>query len=508
MNSTTFGQLLEKLLYLSNQKKGTLAKELGYDISYISKWINTKNLPSQKNISEICKTISRFIVNSLGEKSKQGLLDYFEISKEIYNDEVLVQYIERSLKNAYMATAEVKNINIYKGTRSEDNYNSATHINPSLRKQYLTNDAQLFLSKSGKLDMIMSANLYHINNDDKRSISVMKQGMSELEDKSNAKNHIRVRFLIGFDGIDEDPIFNTILILNMAINHPEMDFEIYNCEVESGSILAVIKDSIFHNALFTKDKRCLLTNMSKEKEVIDDMYYSLEEILKSRGKKIFERLSPMSIIKNQKYIQYIMGSELRWLMGSINELLMPEELFMEVGKQVFGDNIEIINELQKINLFLQNVTYNSEIKILIYESELRNYISTGKMNYFNIPITLSFEQREKHIEYIEKILNESNKINIKLVGGNFVEEFRHNKAPSLYLSKTIKFTKVHPTEEINDYVMIKNNQFGDICSGVFDKLWNDRKDVVIEEKDDVIDRISKTRIYAKLINEKFDEATK
>lgn len=500
MNSTTFGQLLEKLLYLANQKKGTLAKELGYDISYISKWINTKNLPSQKNISEICRTTSKFIVSSLGEKSRQGLLDYFEISKDIYNDEVLAQYIDRSLKNAYMATAEVKNINIYKGTKSEDNYNSTTHVNPSLRKQYLTNDANLFLSKYDKLDMIISANLYNINNDDKRSISVMKQALSELVNN----NKVRVRFLIGFDGIDEEPIFNTILIINMIIAYPEVEFEIYNCDVESGSIIAVIKDSIFHNALFTKDKKCLFTNMSKEKEIIDDVYYSLEDILNSRGKKIFERVSPLSVIKNQKYIQYIMSSDLKWLMGSINELLMPEELFMEVGKQVFGDNPEIIAELQKISLFLQNITYNSELKILIYESELRDYISTGKMNFFNIPATLNFKQREIHIQYIEELLKKSDKINIKLVGGNFVEEFRHNKAPSLYLSKTIKFTKVHPTEDINDYAIIKNHKFGDICSNLFEKLWNERKDVVIEDRDDVIQRIAKTRIYAKLINEKFN----
>lgn len=39
MKNITFGQLLEKLLYLSNQKKSVLAKELGYDISYISKWV-------------------------------------------------------------------------------------------------------------------------------------------------------------------------------------------------------------------------------------------------------------------------------------------------------------------------------------------------------------------------------------------------------------------------------------------------------------------------------------
>ena len=65
LENIEFGQLLEKLLYLSNQKKITLAKELGYDISYISKWINGRNLPTQKSISSICKTTSEFIVSSL-----------------------------------------------------------------------------------------------------------------------------------------------------------------------------------------------------------------------------------------------------------------------------------------------------------------------------------------------------------------------------------------------------------------------------------------------------------
>lgn len=64
MKNITFGYLLEKLLYISKQKKSSLAKMLGYDISYISKWTSGKNLPIHKNIQEICLNISKFIVNS------------------------------------------------------------------------------------------------------------------------------------------------------------------------------------------------------------------------------------------------------------------------------------------------------------------------------------------------------------------------------------------------------------------------------------------------------------
>ena len=53
MKNITFGRLLEKLLDLSNQKKSALAKVLGYDVSYISKWISGKNLPTQKSMSDV-----------------------------------------------------------------------------------------------------------------------------------------------------------------------------------------------------------------------------------------------------------------------------------------------------------------------------------------------------------------------------------------------------------------------------------------------------------------------
>ena len=136
----TFGQLLEKLLYLSNQKKIVLAKELGYDISYISKWVNGKNIPTQKNISNICKMTSNFIVNSLTESSKLELKEYFEINTEIDNDDELKGYLEYSLKDSYVNTVQKNIPSIYEKNNLanlEDNYNSTLHINPRLRKQYL-----------------------------------------------------------------------------------------------------------------------------------------------------------------------------------------------------------------------------------------------------------------------------------------------------------------------------------------------------------------------------------
>ena len=44
-----FGHLLENLLYIAEIKNSSLAKALQYDVSYISKWINGRKLPAERN---------------------------------------------------------------------------------------------------------------------------------------------------------------------------------------------------------------------------------------------------------------------------------------------------------------------------------------------------------------------------------------------------------------------------------------------------------------------------
>lgn len=501
MKNIAFGQLLEKLLYLSNQKKSTLARELGYDVSYISKWINAKNLPTQKSISTICKVTSEFIAKSLTPASTQELIDYFEIDTEISDIEILEKFLEKNLKESYESTSGKGTLNIYRSTRSEDSYNTVMHINPRLRKKYLSKDFGIFASKSNKLDIIMSANLYKLNNDDKKSIAAMKRILNETPNI----NDIRVRFLMGFEGGNYDTVFNTILILNLITTYPHIDVKIYNCDVESNAVLSVIKERMLHTAIYAKDGRCLFTNMSKEKHMVDEMYYSLDDIVTNQGKLVADRKDPIDIIREKTYIQYIMGQDLRLLIGSMNEFFMPYDLFMEVGQSIFGNDESVLSELRQINIFLQNVTYISKIKVLVYEAELRRYISSGELKFFNMPIKLTMEQRERHIKYIKDIVKESENVEIKLADGNFVEEFKEVEDPSLYLSKTMKLAKSHPSNGVNDYIIIKDNEFKDLCDELFEVLWEKRQDIVIDDKEDILERISKTLAYARILNGNFKE---
>lgn len=496
MKNITFGYLLEKLLHLSKQKKNALAKTLGYDISYISKWTSGKNLPIHKNIQEICMNTSKFIVNSLTEETKKDIKEYFDIDNTIISKEDLINYLEDLLKESYTYTSQktipIQSKNVY----WEDDCNATIHINPKLRKYYLNKDVENYIANSHSLDLMLNANLNKLGKDDKISIADIKTDLIKRKDDIDLK----VRVLLDFDKDYEDIIFNTIMIINMIAMYPSMDFKVYNCDVGSNDIISIVKDRVLYTSNFTKDKKCLISTMSKDKNIIDEIYYSLETILKNQGSLLVENKTSMDIIKNQLYTQYLMSQDLRWLIGSINELFMPSRLFMEVKNSLFKDN-KILEEIEKINIVLQNITYKSKIKVLIYVSEIKRYISSGEINFLNNPVKLTFEQRKEHINYLKDIIKNNENIEVKLVAGDFVEYFKNYPNPCLYLSKSTKLIQTNHDDGVSDYALVRDKGFKDICDEFYKTIWEEPNDIIISDKDEILDILQKELTYASILNE-------
>lgn len=504
MKNITFGNLIEKLLYISNQKKSSLAKFIGYDVSYINKWILSTYLPSSKRINEICKNISDFIIQSLDESGLINLIDYFEIPSDS-SKEYISQYIETILKEVYLDTINLNNKsvqNLPKSTHSEEYYNSFSMVKPNIIYNTFFNELNNMSDKENSLEILISLNLMYLNHKDKIALSDLKEFLYKISKKTKVK----ASFLIGLGGDDKNnDVINTLLGINLIATYPSLNFKIYNCKVNSNTVVFAIKDKFLSTNIFFEEGECLFTTSSKDRRLVEEFYSNLKYTLKNKGNLLCYRKDSSSMIEDQTYIQYIMNNDLRCLLGSINEFFMPPDLFMEIAQKLFGHNKKIINELQKINLFLHNVTYKSKLRVLIYESELRKYMSSGKLHFFNTPVTLTFKERERHIEYIEKILTESNDVEIRLVDGDFVDDFKNKENPSLYLSRNLKFTKVHPDSGKNDYFIISDTEFKNMCTDLFDKLWNTRTDIVISNKEEMLDRIARSISYTRLISESFGE---
>ena len=64
-----FGAALRAQMEKLGLKESQLAEALGYDATYISKWVSGSKLPSSRNAQQIIQKVSDFLQNS--RKSKR-----------------------------------------------------------------------------------------------------------------------------------------------------------------------------------------------------------------------------------------------------------------------------------------------------------------------------------------------------------------------------------------------------------------------------------------------------
>ena len=501
MKEFEFGKLVEKLIYFSGQKNYSLASALGYDMSYISKWINSTMLPAAKNIKVICKKIANFTVNSSSDSSIDEMISYFEVSVEEDTDkkDALCLLLEKKLNEAYNFSNNKNNkksVISIQGTME----NSILEINPRLRKVRLEDRLGSVKDEKSQVSIVLLANLFALSKEDKSHLVGIREGHSIHDNNPNVK----MKFMISIDdNIDKkDIVYNTMLLVSMINTYSGFDFDVYSCNFKSSAVLVGAKNTFSHIAMYGDNGSCIFSNTSTDKKVTSDMYDTLENMRITQSKPTFRTTTLKEMISERRYIQYIIGDNLKWYIGNITDLFMPSDLFFEIGKQVFGDSEEVMHELRNIDTILQNATYRSRLQIIMHESKLRTYISTGKMSFFNVPIKLNIDQRQRHIEYMEKIFRENEDIKIKLVQDNLVEDFKYNKDTSIYLSNNVSYLK-QDAEDRNkegEYLIVKDKKMDKMFKQFFDEVWENDKYSYGDSKEETLSNISNMIAYARILS--------
>ena len=77
----SFGSMLKSILTVNDIKMYNLANALGYDKSYISKWVNGAKLPPSKDIDKLTENIGRFVAKECDDDRKRMTAQQFGFTR-------------------------------------------------------------------------------------------------------------------------------------------------------------------------------------------------------------------------------------------------------------------------------------------------------------------------------------------------------------------------------------------------------------------------------------------
>lgn len=495
-----YGSQIEKLLVICGQKNYMLANALGYNESYISKWIKGARLPSPKSIMDINRDISKFIVSNIDESRTQNIITSYALDLSIKNNDNIKSEIQESLENilneAYKESyGKKENLpSLYNENKLNSDNNGSITISPKFKKDYLTS---LIVDKAspGEIEVFAVANLYSLSYNDKLHIS----GINDYFYINKKEYSTTIKFLINFENYKraniEEFIFNSILFLNMATIQDNIKFEFYTHDFPSNMLLSAVKGIYMHQALFANDGSCIMTSTSTNLDAISSTYNYIENIFELQTFPTFTSLSPEEILFDKHYSKILLNGDFNILAGEMDETFLPKDIYNDISIKLFGDNPERLNELNHIQDLISNISLESGSKLILTDSMIKSFLETGKLKFFNEVVFLDMPDRIRCVEYLLECISDKH-LEFILSEGDVSKGFYLFDTPSLHIYHNDILLK---RRQDNKYLLINDSTLKSSLIDFFDTLWNYESRYITRNKDEIIKNIKKTlNIFSKI----------
>lgn len=400
--NNNFGSLLKQLITENNTKEKIVSQKLGYDSTYLSKWITGKNLPSQKNVESICQNLA-----DIFSESKNPDIIKSSLIHAYYSDLGFSQLESKMNKNISVTTSDT----------------DVTNLILEILQQ---------LEHIGIKDITINTTLnffqdfeYHIENI-----------IAKLHDM-NLKS-LQINMCASFDNYAYNPIIFCNNILSLASESYYIDFNIYKQKTETPKILVI--NNVFAMNIVDLKNVVFLCYYSFDKKYIEAITNSYN-LTVPHMEKVLSYVMPISLRKTNVQLNQFLQNYMSILFSESPAIFVPKGIIDNIIKNK-KDNIEnqeweeYANYLVQISNVFEKYTKHNNVKILIYESMLLQYINSGVIEIGGQKHVLNKEQIKEHILYICKCMKENENIEFYAISDTVNFDTYNRNKPSIFLSPT------------------------------------------------------------------------
>lgn len=469
-----FSRLLEHLMSVAEVKNVTLAQMLQYDVSYISKWVSGKILPSEKTEREILEGISKCIVSSASDSCRETLFEEYQVD----TSEDLEMAIFDNLEVEYFYVKDLQ-----KSTGHE--VAPKTFYYPELSlEQFVSKIRHPVLRRVRSLDIVAAMDLFNLEQEPR--IQSVRVG-SEHDKTQREYPDVHYSLLVNIRKDKWDYIHDTLFIIYLLVNNMCIDFQLYGDTQSAGHMVFAVKEDYSITGVLIGKNQCISVLMSEEASTCNIIYKNIKTLC-TIEKLLFRKTTMRNIIESHDYVHSLFSMKTKWIIGKMTEHFMPEDLLKEIlGQPGVIEKIGVsYDELTNVYQMMKNIVREASIDILVEKSALSKFAITGEMDFYGCNITLTPEQRSRYLEHLLSLCKTNESLNIKMINGHFISAFELIYNQSVFLSDTVSYLRLNGEVDKNNLYIINRYDMREIFERSFDEFWNYREGVVISDKEEIL----------------------
>ena len=467
-----FSRLLSYLLSLAELKNSSLAEELQYDVSYISKWISGRMLPSEKTEKKVLDSISKFIVEKAEVEAKENLLSEYQVDN--LEDLKMAIYDNLAAECTYVRELQ-KNTGLDIAPKS--------FFYPELSmSEFISKMRHPVLRRVRSLEVVAAMDLMSISHD--MQLQIIQMDRVHMP-KTGSYSEVHYSMLIHIRPEKWDYIYDTIFLIYLLNCNAYVDFYLYGDEQSGGRIIFSVKDEYMVCGMLISNDRCISVNVSEEADNCKPIYQSIKSLC-NKERLLFRKTTMKDMVDQDEYIQSLMSIDPRWVMGHMTEHFLPDELFEEIVGQLREKKELLINEekLRKIQQMKNHIMRRSSVRILIYKTAFYKMLVSNELDFYNHKVQLTPEQCSRYLEHMVLLCKECPNMEIRLVNHRYVRDFEYNDSQCIMLSDTLSYLRLEKGK--NNLLVINRFDMRKIFAQSFEEFWDYGEEAVEKDRARII----------------------
>ena len=389
-----FGAILRAQMVDAKIKESQLAEALSYDTTYISKWLNGSKLPSARNAEKIMRQITDYFAAQTGKPQTEFLAE---------------------LRQAYESDSRYLNFQAYSNHRMS--------FTDSRRMLYqLTRDALLqAVSRNEKtVSVTATFDLFRLYGSDFRFL------IQELREAGAER--VELRLALDPKEIQEDGSFYVSNILRTIgfLDYVEMTVTVCG---EDGPQILVIDEVLCMQILWNFGSHLAVVFSMDQNMVLRFGQIALQ--MREGAAKLMDPAEPESLKRTNVQIESYSDHRQRLFFNEPPAMLFPDELmdaFIEGA-----ENEDYAGYLARLKSTFLNRTCRSQVDLVMYASQLNQYLSDGRICVGNVSLQLTEEQVAAHLRYLSGIMQENREFAVYLIRDTVQLDEDLSCCPSIFI---------------------------------------------------------------------------
>jgi len=403
----TFGETIKTIMTFSGIKSNQLAAAIGYDTSYISRWLSGEKLPTYRKENDIFKKIALFAVSVCDESELLNMALALNIQSLPKTKEEIADTLSNVLEENYFRQKDYENRKKYSPQTVVDSLvvtDTTAERFGSLISECVYN---AFNSENmDSLEIMTTVKIGYTPRIGRDMISVLR----ELADKDHP---IHVQHIVGLDQIRNNVNDSCRGLFHALRSCEGLNYEVFvsddseMCQTQ----LTVLKDSVYLRRITDAFAPHPYFLMSKDNWLISNAVLVFREATRN-FRPAMERTSDLHFTKNRHLIDYMMQDEFEDVMNIMHPLYMERDFFMETYNKYWnnGEEWEMSFGLR------MSQTVNK--KVILFKGAFLDYLYYGKIVLQGEVQYFEPEDRIKHLRQIADAIREYADFKIAILEDN------------------------------------------------------------------------------------------